>query len=134
METTVFVSPVCDDTDHPPEVAGLSDTSHGVVFGVFPGCTVQVPDSVTATEAFCILTLSAFDVEFSAVPDPSVSPTFAIPLAAVATAFPATWLRFTEAFDGGEVVTVPETVTVLLTDVRRLPDVSSESGLVCAVA
>jgi hypothetical protein len=50
-----------------------------------------------------------------------------------ATALPPTCVRFVEAFEGGVVVTVPETVTALLTVVRKLPDVSSDRGLVWAV-
>ena len=34
----------------PPEVVGVSLTSHGVVFAVLPGWTVQVPDWVAAKD------------------------------------------------------------------------------------
>jgi hypothetical protein len=43
---------VADVTAVPPE---MMETSHGVVFAVFPGCTVHVPDCVAAVHRCPVL-------------------------------------------------------------------------------
>jgi hypothetical protein len=77
-----------------------------VVFAVFPGCTVQVPDWVASTFESLLTVKRGIPAPPAPVP--------------VETFVPPNWVTFVEAFEGGVVVTVPETAPVHLSHVVPL--------------